>query len=69
MGLFGNFFDAIESGALEKKLANVADKVDGLSARVDNSVDKMAEKPEKLAQNIDVVKNEASKTAKVIKSE
>ena len=45
MGLLDNLFNAVESGALEKRLASVADTIESASKRVEKTLDTAADKP------------------------
>lgn len=48
MGLFDNFLKAVESGELEKRLNNVADKVEKVSDKLTANIEKVADTPKKV---------------------
>jgi len=54
---------AVESGALEKKLENVANVVEAHSQKIDNALDKVAGQPDKLLKAAESVKDKVEEQA------
>ena len=53
MGLFDNFLNAVESGALEERLHKVADTLDGATQKVEKTLGTAADKPSQVAKTIE----------------
>lgn len=53
MGLFNNLIKAVEDGTLEKRLANVADKVESISGAATTKAERVAKAGESSGKSID----------------
>lgn len=62
MGFFDSILKDIADGGLEKKLEKLADSVEHLSTKLDNTADPAATKPADLSKEIDTINQKALKT-------
>jgi len=68
MGFLDNIFDAIESGKLEERLEQVADKLEGVSKKVIKTTEEVADTPQRLLDKATAKKDQIEHKIEVVKS-
>jgi hypothetical protein len=67
VGFFDQIIKDIASGDIDKKLMKLADSIENISGKLDDSVDKLAKQPEKLSKQASEIGVRTGKVMDIVK--